>query len=47
MIVLTRLPLKNFDATQRYTLSNGVLAERKIVRIPADNVVSLQELDGR
>ena len=30
LVILTRLPLKNFDASKNYTLSNGVLAERKL-----------------
>ena len=47
LVILTRLPLKNFDASKNYTLSNGVLAERKIVRLPADNVVSLQDVENR
>ncbi len=47
MIILTRLPLKNFDTSKRYTISNGVLTERKITLIPASNVVSLQDVDGR
>ena len=47
LIVLTRLQLKNFDTSQRYTLSNGILMEKKIVCAPAGNVVSLQDVDGR
>jgi len=47
LIMLTRLPLKNFDTSKDYTLTNGVLTEREITRLTADNVVSLQDLDAR
>ena len=47
LILLTRLPLKNFETTKDYTLSNGVLTEKKVTRLATDNVVSLQEVDAR
>ena len=47
LIILTRLPLKNFDTSKRFTLSNGILTEKKITLIPAGNVVALQDVDGR
>lgn len=47
LIILTRLPLKNFDTSKRFTLSNGILTEKKITLIHAGNVVALQDVDGR
>jgi ABC-type protease/lipase transport system fused ATPase/permease subunit len=46
LIVLTRLPLKNFEASKNYTLNNGILKETEIDR-SEDNVVSLQNVDAR
>jgi len=47
LILLTRLPLKNFDTSKYYTITNGILTEKKIARLAADNVVSLQDMDAR
>lgn len=47
LILLTRLPLKNFSTSKDYTLSNGILTEKKMAPLVANNVVSLQDVDAR
>ena len=47
LILLTRLPLKNFSTSKDYTLSNGILTAKKMVPLVANNVVSLQDVDAR
>ncbi len=47
LIVLTRVPLKNFTATQRFTLSGGMLRVAEIDRSPEAKVVSIQNAEAR
>jgi len=47
LILLTRLPLKNFSTSKNYTISNGILTEKKMAPLVANNVVSLQDVDAR
>lgn len=47
LIVLTRLPLKSFEASKRFTLKNGVLKETTIGQSAEGNVVSIQNADAR
>lgn len=47
LIVLSRQPLKNFEATLRFTLNNGVLKAAPIGRSIEGKVVRIQNVDAR
>lgn len=46
LIVLTRLPLKNFETSKRYILKSGVLKEATIDLSAEGNVISIQNADA-